>query len=160
METPTTSAISLLDEVKLQATVLVPVLRALRAELGRERADRVVGTALADWSRDLYRRIGEDKGGTARERWDAIWADLRPRIAGSVDQEMLRNDATAREFNVTSCSYAEFFKALGEPELGALLVCDLDFRIAEIGGASVELTRSQTIMKGAPYCDFRYRFRP
>ena len=158
METPAAFAISLLDEVKLQAKVLVPVLRALRAELGKERADRVVGAALADWSRDLYHRIGEDKSGTARERWDAIWSDLRPRIGAAVDREMLRDDRAAREFNVTRCSYAEFFKALGEPELGAVLLCDLDFRIAEVGGTSVELTRTQTIMKGAAYCDFRYRF--
>ena len=34
--------ISLLDQVKMQAQVLVPVLRALRAELGKERADRLV----------------------------------------------------------------------------------------------------------------------
>jgi hypothetical protein len=153
-----TSAIPLLDEVKLQAKVLVPVLQTLRAELGKERADRLVVAALSDWSRDLYRRIGEERGGTPRERWDAIWSELRPRIGDAVDREILRDDGTAREFNITRCAYAEFFKALGEPELGAVLLCDIDFRIAEVGGPSVQLTRTQTIMKGAPYCDFRYQF--
>jgi hypothetical protein len=152
------TAIPLLDEVKLQARVLVPVLRALRAELGREAADRIVGAALIDWSRALYQRIGEERGGTAREQWEAIWAELRPRIGDAVDREMLRDDGTVREYNVTRCAYAEFFKALGEPELGAVLLCDLDFRIAEVGGPAVRLTRTQTIMKGAAYCDFRYRF--
>ena len=160
MDTPSAPAPSLLDEVKLQAKVLVPVLRALRAELGRERAERLVVGALGEWSRELHRRIGEDKGGTARERWDAIWTDLRPRIGGAVDREMLRDDAEAREYNVTRCAYAEFFKALGEPELGAVLLCDIDFHIAAVGGDAVRLTRTQTIMKGAPYCDFRYRFGP
>lgn len=154
-----TAAIYLLDEVKLQAKVLVPVLRALRAELGRERADRLVGAALSDWSRDLYRRIADEQGGTPRQRWDAIWSELRPRIGDAVDREMLRDDGTGREYNVTRCAYAEFFKALGEPELGAVLLCDLDFRIAEVGGSAVQLTRTQTIMKGAPYCDFRYRLQ-
>jgi len=160
MDVPAEPALSLLDEVKLQAKVLVPVLRALRAELGKERADRLVVGALSEWSRDLYRRIGADKGGTAREQWDAIWADLRPRIGAAVDREVLRDDAAAREFNVTRCRYAEFFKALGEPELGAVLLCDIDFQIAAVGGDAVELTRTQTIMTGAAYCDFRYRFRP
>jgi hypothetical protein len=34
--------LSLLDKTRIQAQVLVPVLRAHRAELGRERADDLV----------------------------------------------------------------------------------------------------------------------
>jgi hypothetical protein len=151
--------ISLLDEAKLQAQVLVPVLRALRAELGREKADALVAGALREWTRALYHRIGAAKDGDARQKWDAVWAALRPRIGDAVDRELLRDDPEAREYNVTRCAYAEFFKALGEPELGALLLCDVDFHIAEIGGDRFEFRRTQTIMQGAPYCDFRYRFR-
>lgn len=159
MSTPVAPEISLLDEVKLQAQVLVPLLRALRAELGKERADALAGQALRDWVRALYHRIGEQKPGSAREKWDAVWDELRPRIGTAVDREFLRNDDEVREYNVTRCSYAEFFKALGEPELGALLLCDVDFHIAEVGAPAVEFQRTQTIMKGASYCDFRYRFK-
>jgi predicted ArsR family transcriptional regulator len=160
MENPHATSLPLLDEVKLQARVLLPVIRALRERLGKQSADELVGTALRQWSRDLHRRIGEGKADSARERWDAIWADLRPRIGNAAESERLRDDAGVREFNVTRCDYAEFFKALGEPELGRFLVCDLDFDIAEVGAPQVELTRTQTIMEGASYCDFRYRFRP
>ena len=159
MENPHATSLPLLEEVKLQARVLVPVIRALRERIGKEAADELVGGALRRWSRDLHRRIGEEKAEGARERWDAIWADLRPRIGNDAVSEMLRNDAGAREFNVTRCAYAEFFKALGEPELGRFLVCDLDLDIAEVGAPEVEFKRTQTIMQGAPYCDFRYRFR-
>ena len=31
---------------------------------------------------------------------------------------------------MTSCRFAEFFRALGEPELGALLICEADDDIA------------------------------
>ena len=37
--------ISLLDEVKMQARVLVPVIRVLRQELGEQRANRIVSNA-------------------------------------------------------------------------------------------------------------------
>lgn len=152
--------ISLLDEVKLQAEVILPVLRALRAELGVSRADAIVGDALRRWARDLYHRIGESKPGTPREKWDAVWAeDMRPRIGDAVEREMLRDDGSAREYNITRCRYAEFFRSLGEPELGAILLCDSDFHIADVGGENVEFKRTQTIMQGAPYCDFRYRFK-
>jgi len=157
---PDPAKIPLLDEVKLQAEVILPVLRALRAELGTSRADAIVGDALRQWARDLYHRIGESKAGTPREKWDAVWAeDMRPRIGDAVEREMLRDDGAVREYNITRCQYAEFFKSLGEPELGGILLCDSDFHIADVGGANVEFKRTQTIMQGAPYCDFRYRFR-
>jgi hypothetical protein len=41
-----------------------------------------------------------------------------------------RRDQEALEFDVTRCRFAEFFRTLGEPELGALLICETDFDIA------------------------------
>jgi hypothetical protein len=73
---------------------------------------------------------------------------------------MRRHDEEALEFDVTHCRFAEFFRALGEPELGALLVCATDFDIVAAGGDDVSLTRDQTLMQGAPRCTFRYRFAP
>ena len=67
MENTVNPAVSLLDEVKMQAQVLLPVLRALRAELGKARADELVTGALRDWSRSLYLRIGASLPGSPRE---------------------------------------------------------------------------------------------
>ena len=77
-----------------------------------------------------------------------------------VTVEMIRHDKEVLEFDVTHCRFAEFFRALGEPELGALLVCATDFDIVAAGGSDVGLTRDQTLMQGAPSCTFRYRFAP
>ena len=57
----------------------------------------------------------------------------------SVEFEMRRHDKEALEFDVTRCRFAEFFRALGEPELGALLICETDFDIAAAGGGEVSL---------------------
>jgi hypothetical protein len=58
------------------------------------------------------------------------------------------------EVDVTGCRYAQFYKELGEPELGFLLACSSDFSFAEGLGSDIKLTRTQTIMQGASYCDF------
>jgi hypothetical protein len=50
--------LSLLEKTRIQAQVLVPVLRALRSELGKERADAIVRQALRDWSKQLFAAIG------------------------------------------------------------------------------------------------------
>ena len=75
-----------------------------------------------------------------------------------VDFEILRHDGEALDIDITRCRFAEFFRDLGEPELGALLICAADFDIAAAGEGEVTLERAQTIMQGAPTCTFRYRF--
>jgi hypothetical protein len=47
--------IPVIEQVKIQAQVLVPLVKTLRAELGEERANTIVRNALAD----LYRTFGE-----------------------------------------------------------------------------------------------------
>ena len=51
--------ISLLEKTRIQAQVLVPVLRTLRAEVGRDKATAIVKKALRDWSSEVFARIGE-----------------------------------------------------------------------------------------------------
>ena len=58
--------------------------------------------------------------------------------------------------DVTDCAYARFFRDLGDPELGHLLVCENDDWFAE-GLDDIEFERRHTIMRGADRCDFLYR---
>ena len=51
--------VSFLDEYKFQAEVPIPILRTLRAELGEERANRLVLDALRAWSRERCHRLGD-----------------------------------------------------------------------------------------------------
>ncbi len=61
--------VSLLDKTRMQAQVLVPVLRALRTELGKEKADAIVKQALRDWSKELFAAIGDSVEGSPRRKW-------------------------------------------------------------------------------------------
>ena len=150
---------SVIEQAKIQAQVLVPLVKALRAELGEARANALVRRTLGD----LYRRFGE-------EFWKAKNEANLGKAVSSAIKTYARDDALAYDvveqshdafaFNVTRCAYAEFYQALGEPELGFLLVCTADFATAEGFGPDVELTRTQTIMQGASHCDFRYRRDP
>jgi hypothetical protein len=56
--------IPLIEQVKIQAQVLVPLVKTLQAELGEERANAIVRKALGD----LYRKYGETWWGTQGAR--------------------------------------------------------------------------------------------
>ena len=144
-----------IETVKIQAQVLVPLVKALRAELGEERADGLIRKALGD----MYRKLGD--------RWwrSKSGNDLGANIAGlfewtsaddALEYQVLTKAPDAFEADVTHCRYAQFFKQIGAPELGFLLVCSADFPITEGFGHGVQLTRTQTLMQGASHCDFRY----
>ena len=152
--------ISLLDKVRIQAQVLVPLMRTLRAELGRDKADALVRGALREWARRVFASIGEGIEGSAGRKFAKMNGALTDVSVKDLTFEISRRDKEALEFDVTSCRFAEFFRALGEPELGALLTCESDVHIAAAGAGDVSFTREQTLMQGAPSCTFRYRFAP
>jgi hypothetical protein len=152
--------LSLLDKTRIQAQVLLPLLRALRAELGKDKADALVKRALRDWSKQLFAAIGDSVDGSPRRKWAAIQSVFGEVSGREVDVEILRHDKEALDIDVTGCRFADFFRALGEPELGTLLICEADFDIASVGDGEVSLDRAQTIMLGAPTCTFRYKFAP
>jgi hypothetical protein len=152
--------ISLLDKTRIQAQVLVPVMRALRAELGREKADAIVSTALRDWSSQVFSEIGDSIDGPPGRKFSKMDKALAEATLKEVTVDMYRRDREAVEFDVTSCHFADFFRSLDEPELGALLVCQTDIDIAAVGGEDVDFSRSQTLMKGGSSCTFRYKFAP
>jgi hypothetical protein len=153
------SEVSFLDKAKIQAQVLVPVMRALREEMGKEKADALVKQALGGWSKQMFADIGKDIEG-GRRRWSKMQGALNDISLPGVETTEAVKDAATLEFDVTRCRYAEFFRELNEPELGALLMCSTDFDIAATSDGAVTLTREQTIMQGAPSCTFRYRFAP
>jgi hypothetical protein len=85
---------------------------------------------------------------------------LNDASAREVDFEILRHDKEALDIDVTRCRFAEFFRAHGEPEFGAPLICDTDLDIASVGAGEVDLDRADTLMRGGSRCTFRYKFTP
>src|SRR3954454_4825194 len=93
--------VSLLDKTRMQAQVLVPVLRALRSELGRDKADAIVKQALRDWSKQLFAAIGAEVDGSPRRKWAAMHTAMAEITEQDVAVEMRRHDKEALEFDVT-----------------------------------------------------------
>ena len=147
--------IPLIEQVKIQAQILVPLVKTLQAELGEERANVIVRKALGD----LYRKYGEKWWRTqgARNLGEKMASAFDMFAAGdALDYEVVKQAPDAFEVNVTECRYAKFYNEIGAPELGFLLTCSADFPMTEGFGTDVQLTRTQTIMQGASHCDFRY----
>ena len=137
-----------LERTRIQMEYVVPLIKDLQDLLGED----VINAALEQ---------------RAVDREDAIHTDKKPdfsRMADStkmyaagdaLDYTIIASTADQFDMDVHRCRFAEMMDDLGGRSFGHLLVCRGDFAAAKRVGMT--LTRTQTKMQGADFCDFRYR---
>ena len=148
------SKVSILARREIEARILMPVLNAFIKEYGKEQTIKLVDPVIQDLAKaggvQLAKAVGGNsishfaKGLSAWTREDALRLDVKEQT----DKRFA--------FNVTRCRYAEMYKELGVQDYGALLSCGRDAALIVGFNPKIKFTRTQTIMNGAPYCDFRY----
>ena len=147
--------IGVLTRREVEARILAPLVDALAAEFGRDAVLRVLEKTVIDIAHQQGSALVEQMGGDTLDAFaDSLqfWTQ-----DDALSVEVLEQNDETFDFNVTRCRYAELYQALGVPELGALFSCNRDEALIEGFNSDVTLVRTQTIMEGAPYCDFRYR---
>jgi hypothetical protein len=149
--------IGVLTRREVEARILKPVLEALAAEFGGERVFAIARDVIVDVARRQGEELAARMGGTGLDRFARALDDWKKGDAYRMD--VLEETPERLSFNVTRCRYAEMYRALGMPEMGALLSCNRDFSLVEGFNPDVTLTRTQTIMQGATHCDFRFELR-
>lgn len=151
------NAIGVLKRRAIEARILAPVLEALGKAFGREQVLATVKDVVVQIAREQGAALAAAAGGRSLpvfagtlEHWTRD---------GALEMDVVEQGGRALGFDVTRCRYAEMYRELGIPELGAVLSCNRDFALIEGFNPDVELTRTQTLMQGASHCDFRYRLR-
>ena len=153
--------LSLLEQRKVEARVLVPIIQAFEKEFGKERAHAIVRKVVADLARKTGEEFAREGGsGNAPDPIGKV-KELVPVFSGdeALEIDVVESSGDAYDFNVTRCRFAEFYKEMRVPELGFVLSCNRDFSLSEGVSSDLELKRTQTIMEGASHCDFRFRLR-
>jgi hypothetical protein len=150
----TRTDVPLIDRIRIQVEILLPIVRELRTELGKQKAKDILSRAFTPMFKEVGRRYFENSD---RKTLEAMQAWSMDCAADDAETSEIRQNGEVLEVDVTRCEYAKYFNDLGEPELGYLLVCSSDYGVfEEIKG--VKMTRSKTIMQGSSHCDFRFRF--
>lgn len=151
------NAIGVLKRREIEARLMAPLIEALSREFGREKVLQVVRETVVGMAQEQGRQLVQIMGGNNLEQFAAALPDWTKDDALEIG--VLTLSADTLHFNVTRCRYAEMYEALGLRELGAVLSCERDGALMEGFNSDVSLQRSQTILGGAPHCDFRYARR-
>jgi L-2-amino-thiazoline-4-carboxylic acid hydrolase len=140
-----------LDAVKIQARVVIPIVRALERELGEERAHSIVGRAIAEsYAEWQVKTVSAQHSHPKDVDIEGHWP---------IETEVVEDTDSTFAINMTRCRFAEYFRTIGAADVGALLTCGVDFAAEAVLRPDWEFRRSQTLMGGASHCDFRWRLR-
>ncbi len=151
----TEKKISHLQRREIQAPVAAILIRGLGGEIGREKAMEVAASAIRADAIIDGRQTAERSGSNTMEELARVvrevWAE-----DDAISIKMLEETDRRLSFDVVRCRYAELYDRLGMRELGFCLSCSRDEAFTEGFNPRIKLTRTQTIMEGAPTCDFRF----
>jgi predicted hydrocarbon binding protein len=149
--------IGVLIRRETEARILAPLIDALAETFGKDAVLTVVKSTIVEIAREQGKELSRQMGGNSLKHFVEslkYWT-----MDDALEIDMIEKSENVLSFDVGRCRYAELYESLGIRELGATLSCTRDFALIEGFNSDVRLTRSQTIMEGAPYCDFRYRLK-
>ena len=140
---------------EVQAPIAACLIKEFAKTLGNDKAVEIAAAA-----------IRADAAASGKSMAEKCQGPVLPCLGQIVRQVWAENDAlvvrmleeTDRKlsFDVTRCQYAEMYDRLGLKDLGFCLSCNRDEAFALGFYPGLWLLRTQTIMQGAPRCDFRF----
>jgi predicted ArsR family transcriptional regulator len=147
--------LGVLTRREVEARLLKPIIDALGEVFGRDEVLAVVRDTIVRIAREQGAALSRQMGGNSLEHFVDSLSYWTKDDALQID--VIEESAKILSFNVTRCCYAELYESLGIRNIGTILSCTRDFAMVEGFNPNISLNRTQTIMEGASYCDFRYR---
>jgi len=139
---------------EIEALIAAPLIKAFIEQYGREPVLKVTEKVIKSLARQAGEILKVVSGGNTMEHLQKALPMFSQ--GGALEFEVLEATPTKSSVNVTRCKYAEMYREHGLEEFGYLLSCGRDFALMQGFNPKIRFTRTQTIMQGAAFCDFRY----
>lgn len=149
----------ILQRRRIEANIIAPIYEILKRELGQEKAGQIINEAITKDARKAGERFAAAEPHGANLKTFIGIQELWKK-GDALITETTVNTETEFGFNVTRCQYAEMYKEMGLAEIGKYLSCTRDYEFIAGYDPSLEFSRTQTLMEGAPYCNFHYQVKP
>ncbi|MBT3370879.1 MAG: L-2-amino-thiazoline-4-carboxylic acid hydrolase [Rhodospirillaceae bacterium] len=145
----------ILEVRRIEANIIKPIYEEMVNELGEARAQEILTTAI---NKDAVRQGAALAASTDEPNNLETFSTLTTRWSkgDALKKDFLHVAEDKLDFNVVRCRYAEVYAEMGLAHIGTILSCGRDGSLCEGYNPDVTLTRTQTIMGGAPHCDFRF----
>ena len=147
------SKVSMLTRREIEARIAGPLTHAFMEKMGKDAAIKIVSSVMKKLARESGNRLAKKMGGNSVQ--DLVEGTETFSAGDAIVISPLEVSNTKYCFNVTTCRYAEMYKEQGMADIGYILSCGRDFALYKGFNPRMKLKRTQTIMEGHDYCDFR-----
>jgi L-2-amino-thiazoline-4-carboxylic acid hydrolase len=149
-----TNELNRIEKRAIEASAVAPIIEAVAQRIGKVDALAILQEVNEKEAFQRGESIRNQLGKTGIPELIedvATWG-----IGGVLEMEVIEQTSETYHFNITRCPYYEKYSKLGLTDYGVALSCCRDKPFARGFHPQLKLERSQTIMEGADYCDFRY----
>jgi hypothetical protein len=147
--------ISHLMHREIQAPIAACLIRGFARALGNDKATEAATEAIQADALAAGRKMTGKYGGNSLRELARVVKELWSEDDAIIIR-MLEESDQKLSFDVTRCRYVELYDRMGLREFGYCLSCSRDEPFARGFNPRIRLLRTQTIMQGAHYCDFRF----
>ncbi|MBW1789504.1 MAG: L-2-amino-thiazoline-4-carboxylic acid hydrolase [Deltaproteobacteria bacterium] len=149
------NSVDLIVRREIEALIAAPLIGAYMEAFGREPALEVARNVIKELAFEAGKMLKLFAGGNTMEHLNRAFPLFGQ--GGALEFDILEATEKRAALNVTRCKYADMYKEHGLEEFGFLLSCGRDYALMNGFNPDIEFTRTQTIMEGADFCDFRFQ---
>jgi len=152
---PENKKLTRIEKRAIEAQAIAPVIEMVSKRMGKEEALEVLKEVNEQEAFERGQNTARTAGLSTIEELVkdvSTWGD-----GGEWKIDVLEETSKTYCFNVHRCLYYEKYKELGLEKFGVQLSCCRDEPFARGLDPKLRLSRTQTIMEGADFCDFRYQ---
>jgi hypothetical protein len=133
---------------------LIPVLKELEAQLGREEFVKMLQTA----GNEVVRKKTAGRPPAVRDlvSFASNMQNLPAVIQHALEAEIVEQSPEAFEYRVKKCLWAKVFRDMDAADIGYSMVCYPDYAVAKGLNPKLQLIRTKTLMQGDDSCSLRY----
>ncbi len=150
------ASIPMLEKRRIEAAIIKNIYDVLVERHGQSEAEAIVSEAVIqsaiDQGKYFRDQHGKDPDLLDYSKLMELWE-----MDGALEKRYLHKSPERLEYDMTYCAYAEMYKEMGLADIGHLLSCNRDGSFCIGYNPKMKMNRTQTIMQGADYCDFRYK---
>ncbi len=154
--------LAMLEQRRIEARLIKNIYDVLVEHHGADEAKEVIGKAIisaAIKQGARFRAEHEAENGSEPGLLDFAALGHLWEMDGALVRNVHLESDERLEYDIVHCAYADMYRKMGLGHIGHLLSCNRDGTFCVGYNPAMELTRTQTIMNGAPHCDFRYRMK-
>ena len=148
-----TNDVPILVRREIEARIAGPLIKAFMKKFGREETIAVASEVILNLAEESGQQLAERCGGNSLEHLSNGTGQRS--AGGALKRDVLEKTNSKYNYNIVRCKYAEMYKELGLEELGFIFSCGRDGKMFGGFNPNIKFERTQTIMQGADYCDFR-----